>query len=121
MAFPRAVTLQAALRLCADALLSLRDRLLFRNLRLTSIEGFSRRKPVVVAQTHNHHGAGRGPAGPLSRRRPYAALRFRGRPPLRPFLRAARAFAWLRDAPPRLPSSLIHRRFPKTPSIRLGT
>ena len=57
------------------------------------------------------------------RKRPllgHAAVGLRGRPPLRPFLRAAARFASLRDVPPILPSSLIQVRVPKTPSIKPG-
>ena len=44
----------------------------------------------------------------------------RDRPPLRPLLRDEARFASVRAEPPSLPISLIQRRFPNTPSIRLG-
>ncbi len=45
---------------------------------------------------------------------------FRGRPPFRPFLRAAARFAADRTAPPRRPISLIQRLLPKTPFSKLA-
>ncbi len=51
----------------------------------------------------------------------YAAVVFRGRPPLRPFLRDAARFASVRAAPPVAPIAAIHLRVPNTPSIKPGT
>ncbi len=62
----------------------------------------------------------RSAAGANRPRSSYAAT-LRGRPPLRPFTRAARVLATLRAAPPRLPISRIHRREPNTPASSIGS